>query len=59
MKRGQFLCLGNLEHLKNRFGNGYVVEVKISFDKINQFKDDLFQTFPGIEITSIKKDKIK
>ncbi|CAF3881561.1 unnamed protein product [Rotaria sordida] len=34
MKSGQFVCLGTLQHLKNRFGNGYAVQVKLSIDKV-------------------------
>merc|ERR1719158_830222 len=30
MVRGQFRCLGSIQHLKSRFGEGYAVELKIS-----------------------------
>ncbi|CAF4206822.1 unnamed protein product [Rotaria magnacalcarata] len=54
MKAGQFLCLGSLQHLKNRFGNGYVVQVKVSIDKLNRIKDELEFTLPGIKIEDEK-----
>ncbi|CAF3110060.1 unnamed protein product [Rotaria socialis] len=54
MKAGQFLCLGSLQHLKNRFGNGYVVQVKVSIDKLNRIKDELESTLPGIKIEDEK-----
>ncbi|CAF1000356.1 unnamed protein product [Rotaria sordida] len=50
MKSGQFVCLGTLQHLKNRFGNGYAVQVKLSIDKVNQLKHELELTFSGINI---------
>ncbi|CAF3910360.1 unnamed protein product [Rotaria sp. Silwood2] len=50
MKLGQFMCLGNLQHLKNRFGDGYAVQVKVSIDQVHQTKHDLISTFPDIEI---------
>ncbi|CAF3375151.1 unnamed protein product [Rotaria sp. Silwood1] len=44
------MCLGNLQHLKNRFGDGYAVQVKVSIDKVQKIKDDLTSFFPEIEI---------
>ncbi|CAF1280253.1 unnamed protein product [Rotaria sordida] len=41
MKSGQFICLGNLQHLKNRFGKGYSVQVKVSREKMNEFQQEL------------------
>jgi hypothetical protein len=50
MKLGQFMCLGNLQRLKNRFGNGYAVQVKLPFEDINTFKEELMLTLPGVQI---------
>ena len=44
MKLGQFVCLGNLQRLKNRFGNGYPLQ------DVAQFKEELMLTLPGVEI---------
>ena len=41
MKLGQFMCLGNLQRLKNRFGHGYAVQVKLALSEIDKFKDEL------------------
>merc|ERR1712048_301837 len=30
MVGGQFKCLGSIQHLKGRFGNGFTVEVRLS-----------------------------
>ena len=38
MKLGQFVCLGNLQRLKNRFGNGYAVQIKVPLNDITTFK---------------------
>ncbi|UJR36716.1 hypothetical protein I4U23_029432 [Adineta vaga] len=50
MKLGQFMCLGNLQRLKNRFGNGYAVQVKLALQDISRFKEELMLTLPGVEI---------
>jgi hypothetical protein len=50
MKLGQFVCLGNLQRLKNRFGNGYAVQVKLPLKDMNTFKEELMITLPGIQI---------
>jgi hypothetical protein len=50
MKMGQFMCLGNLQHLRNRFGTGYAVQVKVSGDDVEKVKNDLMVNLPGIEI---------
>lgn len=53
MKAGQFVCLGNLQHLKNRFGKGYAVQIKVAHEKMNEFKEELKISLPGIEIEGI------
>lgn len=50
MKLGQFMCLGNLQRLKNRFGNGYAVQVKLALADIDIFKEELRLTLPGVQI---------
>jgi hypothetical protein len=50
MKLGQFLCLGSLQRLKNRFGHGYAVQVKVPINTMNKFKNELMISLPGIEI---------
>lgn len=55
MKSGQFMCLGNLQHLKNRFGDGYAVEIKVSMNHVQTIKDDLISIMPDIEIQGKRK----
>lgn len=50
MKLGQFVCFGNLQRLKNRFGNGYAVQVKLPLDSVELFKEELKLTLSGVEI---------
>lgn len=50
MKLGQFVCLGSLQRLKNRFGHGYAAQVKVPINTMNKFKDELMLRLPGIEI---------
>ncbi len=50
MKSGQFICLGNLQRLKNRFGNGYAVRIKVPLTNIKAFTDELVFVLPGLVI---------
>jgi len=58
MVNGQFTCLGSPQHLKNKFGEGYTVIVKIATPADNSAADNrpvqefIESTFPG----SILKD---
>ncbi|CAF5221377.1 unnamed protein product, partial [Rotaria magnacalcarata] len=50
MNKGQFMCLGNLQHLRTRFGNGYAVKIKVAGDDIEGVKENLITSLPGIEV---------
>ena len=51
MKSGQFMCLGTLQHLKNRFSTGYAMQIKVSSEQdVNKIKDELIAQLPGMEI---------
>lgn len=49
--QGQFVCLGSPQHLKNKFGNFYIVKIKVQIDAPTQKLDDvkffITMTFPG------------
>ncbi|CAF1233873.1 unnamed protein product [Adineta ricciae] len=49
MKTGQFMCLGTLQHLRYRFGNGYAIQIKVAGDDVEKVKQDLSVNIPGIE----------
>ncbi|XP_043312515.1 phospholipid-transporting ATPase ABCA3-like [Cervus canadensis] len=54
MVKGKFMCLGSPQHLKNKFGNVYILKVKINTDekenKLEDFKTFMETTFPGSEL---------
>uniref|UniRef100_A0A8W4FEP4 ATP binding cassette subfamily A member 14 n=1 Tax=Sus scrofa TaxID=9823 RepID=A0A8W4FEP4_PIG len=54
MVKGKFVCLGSPQHLKNKFGNVYILKAKIKIDKdenkLKDFKDFMATTFPGSEL---------
>nr|XP_025721961.1 ATP-binding cassette sub-family A member 3-like [Callorhinus ursinus] len=51
MVQGKFLCLGSPQHLKNKFGNIYILKVKVKIDaqedKLDRLKYFITLTFPG------------
>ncbi|XP_037549875.1 phospholipid-transporting ATPase ABCA1-like [Nematolebias whitei] len=49
MVNGCFKCLGSIQHLKNRFGDGYTVIVRVagSPPELKPVEDFVQQTFPG------------
>lgn len=51
MKTGQFVCLGTLQYLRNRFSSGYALQIKVSNDEnVQQMRDELVGQLPGVEI---------
>lgn len=36
VKGGVFKCMGSVQHIKNKFGTGYEIEIKIRKPKIDQ-----------------------
>jgi ABC-type multidrug transport system ATPase subunit len=42
MSQGQFICLGNIQDLKNEFGNIYTIDIKINSNLINFNFQDLY-----------------
>ncbi|KAB1263378.1 ATP-binding cassette sub-family A member 3 [Camelus dromedarius] len=51
MVQGKLMCLGSPQHLKNKFGNIYILKVKIKIDtdedKLEDFKTFIATVFPG------------
>ncbi|XP_054992770.1 phospholipid-transporting ATPase ABCA3-like [Sorex araneus] len=52
--KGRIVCLGSPQHLKGKFGNIYVLKVKVKSEARDQmmeeFKDFIETTFPGSEL---------
>uniref|UniRef100_S4RJ93 ATP-binding cassette, sub-family A (ABC1), member 12 n=1 Tax=Petromyzon marinus TaxID=7757 RepID=S4RJ93_PETMA len=49
MVNGQFKCLGTLQHLKNRFGNGHMIKLRLSSgnSKVTEVTEFITSHFPG------------
>ncbi|KAM9583970.1 phospholipid-transporting ATPase ABCA3-like [Trichechus inunguis] len=51
MAKGKFMCLGSPQHLKNKFGQVYILKAKVKpdtgEDKLEDFKIFISTTFPG------------
>jgi len=47
MVNGQFKCLGSTQHIKDRFGDGYIVVIRIkgSLPQMNPIKTFMEETF--------------
>ena len=58
MKSGQFVCLGSLQRLKNRFSRGYTVQVKVHTSTMQNFKDQLHLQLPGVHIEGEMEQEI-
>uniref|UniRef100_A0A452TZU1 ATP-binding cassette sub-family A member 3-like n=1 Tax=Ursus maritimus TaxID=29073 RepID=A0A452TZU1_URSMA len=54
MVKGKFMCLGSPQHLKNKFGNIYILKAKFNMDtdenKLEDFKKYIATVFPGSEL---------
>ncbi|XP_038628372.1 phospholipid-transporting ATPase ABCA7 [Tachyglossus aculeatus] len=48
MVNGRFRCLGSAQHLKNRFGEGYTVALRVPTAHLDQVQDFMEATFPGV-----------
>uniref|UniRef100_A0A672M4G2 P-type phospholipid transporter n=1 Tax=Sinocyclocheilus grahami TaxID=75366 RepID=A0A672M4G2_SINGR len=52
MVNGRFQCLGSVQHLKNRFGDGYTIILRLSTPSAETCPVDTFihNSFPGIQL---------
>ncbi|KAI5101655.1 ATP-binding cassette sub-family A member 1 isoform X2 [Silurus meridionalis] len=52
MVNGRFQCLGSVQHLKNRFGDGYTINLRLSASSPEPCPVDAYiqSCFPGIEL---------
>merc|ERR1711879_422180 len=53
MVNGQFQCLGSTQHLKNKYGEGYMIEVKTQPGKSDDAENYVKEKYP----TAIVKEK--
>ncbi|XP_051957162.1 phospholipid-transporting ATPase ABCA1 [Xyrauchen texanus] len=52
MVNGRFQCLGSVQHLKNRFGDGYTIILRLSAPSTEPCPVDTYiqKSFPGIQL---------
>ncbi|XP_077533809.1 phospholipid-transporting ATPase ABCA3-like [Haemaphysalis longicornis] len=59
MVQGQMMCLGTLQHLRNKFGKGYRLEFMLKHEAgadAVRFKAAVLQLFPGIVLTDFHEN---
>ncbi|KAM7305381.1 ATP-binding cassette sub-family A member 13-like [Ixodes scapularis] len=59
MVAGQFKCLGSLQHLKNKFGTGYSLNLRLedgSAVDLDAFVAEVQRVFPGIQLRARHED---
>eukprot|EP01105_Mastigella_eilhardi_P028439 TRINITY_DN936_c0_g1_i14.p1 TRINITY_DN936_c0_g1~~TRINITY_DN936_c0_g1_i14.p1 ORF type:complete len:1870 (-),score=505.12 TRINITY_DN936_c0_g1_i14:2049-7658(-) len=58
MVNGSFQCLGSIQHLKDKFGGGYLVELKTREDKLEEVKQFMTGKF-DCELTEEHNGRLK
>ncbi|CAI5799096.1 phospholipid-transporting ATPase ABCA7 [Podarcis lilfordi] len=48
MVNGRFRCLGSVQHLKNKFGDGYTIVLRVSSADLGPVEKFIRDSFPGI-----------
>ena len=56
MSHGLMRCIGTNLHLKNKYGNGYKIEIRFRKDCIEKVHNFIIKTLPKVEILSTTKD---
>ena len=55
MVKGQFVCLGSVQHLKNKYMDGYSIDVfcknSASEDTVNQVETEVLYALPGCSVS--------
>jgi ABC-type multidrug transport system ATPase subunit len=59
MVRGRLKCIGSIQHLKNRFGRGYMMEINTVESQREVVKQLMFKQFPGVELTEFHAGRLK
>ncbi|CAH8434439.1 unnamed protein product [Schistosoma turkestanicum] len=58
MINGKLKCFGSSQHLKNRFGNGYRVEIRLNHlttdDEVNKLKIEFHAKFPNSTLNELQ-----
>lgn len=64
MVNGQFKCLGSIQHLKNKFGEGYTFTAKVAFPSdgteldLTPLQSFIDATFPHSKLTDVHENMV-
>ncbi|EGC30067.1 hypothetical protein DICPUDRAFT_50951 [Dictyostelium purpureum] len=50
MKEGKFMCLGSIQHVKNKFGSGYSFDVKFKKEFLEGGVQQILKYFPNAKV---------
>lgn len=59
VKGGTFKCYGSSQHIKDKFGTGFVLEIKVRKSKHEELEAITKQHFDGIDYVNFKEKKEK
>jgi ABC-type multidrug transport system ATPase subunit len=59
MVSGQFHCLGSIQHLKSKFGKGYLMEIKAEAARMNEIKSFVAREFQESVLTEEHSELLK
>lgn len=60
LSKGEIKCLGNIQHLTNKYGKGYILEIKWSNYKIySDVRNIIANLYPNMSIVDISTAMVK
>jgi hypothetical protein len=59
MVSGRLKCIGSANHLRQRYGHGYQLDVNVPVDRVNQMKAFIIDHFPGSQVLEHHDSNIK
>lgn len=59
MVNGGLACLGSLEHLKQKYGKGYHIEINANAERLPEIRDFVQELFPQAQETEYHAGRIK
>merc|ERR1711988_1816002 len=60
MVGGRFRCLGSVQHLKNRFSEGYLLDIRIQVQQdVSNIVNIIVGSLPGLEVAEQHESYLK
>ena len=59
MALGELRCIGSIQHLKNRFGQGYLLDVNTLPTRLCAVRDFVMRTFPQSKMAECHGGRVK